>query len=547
LSSQYVTVRDGTKLAVDLYRPKDRQGRVVQTPLPVLWMHTPYCRRPSIDIVRIGEVYPGNAAALIDYGYVVAIADFRGLYASFGKNEGYNRGEWMDAARMDAYDITEWLAKQPWSSGKVGMWGCSATGGSQIQAATTAPPSLKAVFPMSCEFDAYPFGVPGGMSPPSGPTRSPPNTTEAPLRNLLASAVDEDTFGLQLQRAIQSHAGSIDNLGSVPFRDSIAENAPVRWWEESSPHTYLKELNQSSTAFYLAANWDEAATKYGAFFTFNNLTRPAKLVIGPEEHCAWSAIQKSIGYERTVEDSTGFAITTEELRFFDYWLKDIDNGVMSEPQVYFYTYNAEPGREWTASRSWPLANEQRAAYYLGAGTLSTDAPTSDTAADAFVVDYAVSEDGPEAYGLRYETAALEQAVQVTGHPVVELWLASSATDSDVVAYLQDVAPDGTATSHSMHGRLRASLRKEEPAPYDNLGLPWHGFREADAEKLEPGEPVRLRFDILPFSMVFAAGHKIRLVLTFADRATPVLTPPPIVSVYRDRAHASSITLPIIPR
>ena len=166
MSSQYVSVRDGTRLAVDIFRPT-RNGAVGTEKLPVLWMNTPYNRRNYRDGLTAAN-YPGKALELVKYGYVVAIADFRGLYASFGRNAGFNRGEWQDWARFDAYDITEWLAKQPWSSGKVGMWGCSATGGSQMQAMTTAPPSLKAIFPMSCEWDVFGFVAVGGMTPPQG-------------------------------------------------------------------------------------------------------------------------------------------------------------------------------------------------------------------------------------------------------------------------------------------------------------------------------------------------------------------------------------------
>ena len=99
----------------------------------MVWMHTPYNRRDTQSGLTAAN-YPGKALQLVKYGYVVAVADFRGTYASFGRNAGYNRGEWQDAARFDAYDITEWLASQPWSNGKIGMWGCSATGGSQMQA-----------------------------------------------------------------------------------------------------------------------------------------------------------------------------------------------------------------------------------------------------------------------------------------------------------------------------------------------------------------------------------------------------------------------------
>ena len=300
LTSQYVAVRDGTKLAVDLYRPQDASGKVVETPLPVIWMHTPYNRRyfysSTMGVGVSGETYPGAAARLIPYGYVVAIVDFRGVYASYGTNAAYNRGEWMDAAKLDAYDITEWLAKQTWSTGAVGMWGCSATGGSQMQALTAPSPHLKAVFPMSCEFDVYPFGVPGGMAPPKGTdTKAPPTGGSSAQRDPSAVAVDGDIGNAQLNAAIAQHANNIENPGYVPFRDSVASNIPVAWWIKSSPHTYLDQINQSGVAVYVAANWDEAATKYGAFFTFNNLKTPHKMVIGPSTHCAWFTVQADTG------------------------------------------------------------------------------------------------------------------------------------------------------------------------------------------------------------------------------------------------------------
>ena len=141
-----------------------KAGRVAAGKFPVVWMHTPYNRRDTQGGLTAAN-YPGKALQLVKYGYVVAVADFRGTYASFGRNAGFNRGEWQDAARFDAYDITEWLASQPFSNGKIGMWGCSATGGSQMQALSTAPPHLKAIFPMSCEWDVYSWVAVGGITP----------------------------------------------------------------------------------------------------------------------------------------------------------------------------------------------------------------------------------------------------------------------------------------------------------------------------------------------------------------------------------------------
>jgi len=548
ITSEYVPVRDGTRLAIDLYRPLDEQGQLVEEPLPVLWMHTPYARRlpGNPGGITMGEVYAGNAAQLVKYGYVVALVDFRGLYASFGENAGYNRGEWVEAARWDAYDVTEWLAKQPWSDGKIGMWGCSATGGSQLQAATTAPPSLLAVFPMSCEFDAYASGVPGGMAPEAGDTIVLSDSRTPEVRNQRAAPVDNDVDATLLAEAIASHGEPLDNLGYMPFRDSIAERLPVEWWRVSSPASYLDDLNASNTAFYFAANWDDIY-KHGVFFALSNLTRPGKLLIGPGSHCAWSGALGQGAAPGTVLGDTGFDITVEERRFFDYWLKGIDNHIMDEPAVYYYTYGAPEGQEWNAAASWPLPNEDRVRYYLGDGLLGTDVPIVPTVTDSVVVNYETGEDNAAGHGLVYETAPLDHPVQVTGHPVMELWLASTADDSDVVAYLQNVAPDGSIESYTVHGHLRASLRREAPAPYDNLGLPWHPFRAADAEPLVPGEPALLRFDLLPLSMIFDAGHRIRLLLTFADVQTPQQVPAPTVSVFRDSAHPSSIVLPLIPQ
>jgi uncharacterized protein len=543
LSSLYVEMRDGVKLAVDLYRPK-KGGTVTDDPLPVVWMHTPYNRRyfaSTAGAGLAGEVYPGAAALLVDYGYVAAVVDYRGVYASYGKNEGYNRGEWVDGARMDAYDMTEWFAEQPWSNGKVGMWGCSATGGSQMQALSVAPPHLKAIFPMSCEFDVYPFGVPGGMSAASGDTKAPPGASSSAGRDAMAQAVDDDPGGTMLRAATAQHSMNIENPGYAPFRDSVASNIPEVWWAVSSPHTYLDTILGSGIAVYAAANWDEAATKYGAFFTFNNLTNPRRLIVGSQPHCAWF----------DVKDETGFDLIVEERRFFDYWLKDIDNGIMDEPGVYYYTYNESKEKQWRSSPTWPLENEKRTDYFLGAKTLGTTAPTEASAKTDSVVDYNVTQgttsvSGPaNPRGIAFTTEPLAADVRVTGHPVAELWVASTANDGDFIATLQDVSPTGAITAYNMHGRLRASLRKEADAPYNNLGLPYHPFGQGDVMPLTPGEPTLIKFDLLPISFLFKAGHRIQVTLSFADTVTPRITPAPTVSIFHDAEHPSKVVLPII--
>jgi predicted acyl esterase len=531
LTSRYVTVRDGTRLAVDVFLPT-QAGKVADGKLPVVWMHTPYNRRNTNNGLTAAN-YPGKALQLVKYGYVVAVADFRGLYASFGRNAGYNRGEWQDAARFDAYDITEWLAKQPWSNGKVGMWGCSATGGSQMQALTTAPPSLKAIFPMSCEWDVYAFVAAGGITPHDGPTMMMRGGSREE-RDRNAVAVDGDTDGKLLAQAVGEHARNLETAGFAPFRDSQSAEFGNAWWLKSSPHSYADEINRSGIAIYAAVNWAEGYTGHGPAYTFNNLRTPKKLILGPGRHCDWA----------TVLTDTGFDIVTEELRFFDYWLRGIDNGVMREPAVTYYTYNAPKERAWTSSATWP-PRATRTVFYLGDGTLNTEQSPGGEGATRKAVSYDTE---AEAFwsGVQFATTPLAQDTEVTGPPSARLWLASTATDADIVARIDDVAPDGTHIYVGIEGKLRASLRATAPAPYETMGLPWHPFTTASAQPLKPGVPVQVEFEFLPTSYNFKAGHRVRLTLQFADpRATPKLNPAPLVTLLHGANTASMIELPIV--
>lgn len=537
-SSFYVEVRDGTRLAVDLYRPT-KGGVEASEKLPVVWMHSPYNRRTYRD-GEAAETYPGYALRLVPHGYNVAVVDFRGVYASFGRNIGYNRGEWVDAAKYDAYDVTEWFAKQPWSNGKIGMWGCSATGGSQMQALTTHPPSLKAVIPMSAEFDVYAFTTLGGVSAPR-PVAPPNATGEAAsiaTRDRLAAPVDGPDGAGQLAAAIASHKDNIESVGIVPFRDSVSQPTGLEWWKISSPHTYLDELKKTGIGVLSVANWDEAGTRHGPFFTFNNLPKDnTKLLVGPSTHCAWSA----------VKDETGFDLVTEELRFFDHWLKGKANGVMKEPAVTYYTYNAPAESAWRTSETWPLKSERRTDYLLSAagGLGTTPAPTGarSVAMSPPPVSQTVMIE-PATGAAIFETAPLPSDLEVTGHPLMSLWIRTATADADAMTQIFDVAPDGTTRTYQMIGRLRASHRETATAPYNHLGLPWRTHAQADARPIPSGEAVELTYDLLPMSYIFKAGHRIRIAVSFSDPARGAN--PPEVEILTGGAHASRITLPVIP-
>jgi hypothetical protein len=151
------------------------------------------------------------------------------------------------------------------------------------------------------------------------------------------------------------------------------------------------------------------------------------------------------------------------------------------------------------------------------------------------------------WGLTYTTDPLPEDVELTGHPVLHLWISSPVEDGDFFADLEEVDESGNADYVAVQGRLRASHRSLNTPYYDFLGLPWHRSFEEDMEPLPIGEPVELVFDNLPTSNVFEAGHRIRLTINCASKQVLSFLqfdPPPVVSIYRNKMYKSYISLPI---
>jgi putative CocE/NonD family hydrolase len=271
-------------------------------------------------------------------------------------------------------------------------------------------------------------------------------------------------------------------------------------------------------------------------------------------------------------------LEVEKLRWFDYWLKGIDNGIMDEPPLRYYVMGAPENEAWRTAEQWPLPNEQRTAFYFHAGPSGSVTSVNDglliaqvspeaDGHDDYIVDYTTTVGltsrfangygapfgypdmaANDAKALTYTTLPLESDVEVTGHPVVHLWVSSTATDGDFFVYLEEVDEDGVS-SYITEGKLRASFRALHEPPYDNMDLPWHRCWEEDVEPLPQGQPVELLFDLYPTSNLFDAGNRIRVTVTGADAdtyETPQLDPAPTVSVYRSPEYGSFIELPIIP-
>ncbi len=572
LTSLYVTVRDGTKLAVDIVRPT-RNGKVENKPLPVVWTLTRYHRdkvgnNPIEDWIERFSLY----------GYVVATVDVRGSGASYGSRQGWFAPE----EARDAYDITEWLAARPWSDGNIGMFGRSYLGMTQFFAASQAPPHLKAIFPEMVAFDLYDSDYPGGIYGATGRAwfnlfikMGDFSMPFQGFRGSPARPVDADSDGSLLQGAIREHFWNWDVFtmsSQLPYRNSRDPFSNTMIHRERSLGTYAKQIESAGIPVYLVGGWfDIAATD--AIKWFKNHRDTKKVVIGPWRHVEVFAID----------------LLVEHLRWFDFWLKGIDNGIMEEPPLRYWTLGAPAGKQWRTARDWPPPGQERVDFYFASGRsgsidstndgmLRRVVPKSGHGKDEYVVDYSTASGGEsrwqggpmnmgrsctfeecgvtgaypdraqrDAKGLTFTTPPLEADIEVTGHAVAHLWVTSSAKDGDFFVYLEEVLPDGRSVFLS-DGMLRASHRAIHKPPHDFFGLPWHRSYEEDVAEL-PDEPVELAIVLQPTSNIFEAGHRIRVTITGADWDkffTPRLPEAPTVTVYRNGRHASRITLPFIP-
>jgi hypothetical protein len=264
----------------------------------------------------------------------------------------------------------------------------------------------------------------------------------------------------------------------------------------------------------------------------------------------------------TVQSPTQFNHFAEWIRFFDTYVKGIETRLQEEPPIHYYTMVAE---KWKSAESWPPPAQSRTLYFHADNQLTPAAPSESAAADSYQVDYqtgtgntarwnSLNGAGVVTYAdrsaiqpalLTYTSSPLEADTEVTGHPLVWLFFASSTTDAQVYIYLEDVTPDGQVHLIT-EGQLRASHRKVSAAPYQTP-VPYRSFTRVDAQPLIPNQTVELVIDLLPTSYLFQRGHCLRISIAGADKdhfEIPDI-PPPLLTIQRNRQHASAIVLPVI--
>lgn len=588
-SSDYLALSDGTRLAYDLILPT-RNSVPADKPLPVLFKYTPYGRTwtvfdkngkflldeitkldwPTRVMLRIRYLLAGDRGRILDplfqdrwldsmvkHGYIVVSVDRPGTGASFSSA---TPGSMETAAKFEN-EILDWIAAQPWSDGNIGMYGDSQQAMVQFTAASTGNPHLKAILPAASQIEIYEaVEYPGGVY---NKAFASIYDKMVPKLDILATPVDSDPDGLLLAQARQGRnsQSSTEIAAQCPFRDSLTPDGKNPW-ASMDLYPFIDRINHSGTAVYMTVGWYDIFTA-DMFYWYDNLSVPKRLTVRPTDHSGVSANLSDLDYGM------------EALRWFDYWLKGFDNGIMDEAPIHYYVQDGPKNGTWQASDRWPLETQKMTPFYFSQGktgsvastndgSLTTALPTAASASDGYTVDYTTTTgtntrwgavDEPHDYpdmqthdakALTYTTLPLEADAEVTGHPVVHLWLSTSAPDLDVFVYLEEIDGSGHST-YITEGDLRASHRKLSQSPFINLGLPFQSHNQSDLEPIPSGEPFELVFSLLPTSYQFHSGSRMRITVAFADAGnfnTPILNPVPTLQLLRESTHPSYAELPI---
>lgn len=590
--SDYLTLSDGTRLAYDLILPTQK-GVPASEPLPVLFKYTPYLRTytifdkdgkylldPIMDFpwyqkamlyIRYWFADQGHLidplwttdwlGNMVKHGYAVIVVERPGTGASFGVSR-----QSMEAVGAETNEILNWIASQAWSNGNIGMYGDSQQAWCQFAAASTGNPHLKAIFPAASQLELYDM-----LEYRGGVANKAFNSFFArvvPYLKHMVTPVDDDEDGVLLAPARQERSESVDattmtsTLHEYPFRDSVLPDGRYLW-EIMSLYPLLERLNRAGVPTYMTTGWYDIFST-DMFFWYDNLIVPTRLTVRPLDHSGMDSTQFDLDY------------AAEAQRWFDYWLKGIDNGIMDEPPIHYYVMGVPQKEAWQTSTQWPVETQNLTRFYFDQGKtgsvtsvndgfLSTASPTAPDAFDVYTVDYTTTSgkqsrwvsveeahDYPDMRAndekaLTYTTPPLETDVEVTGHPVAHLWVSTDAPDLDLFVYLEEVDGSGKSTYIS-EGTLRASHRKLGQAPFNNLGLPYHSHYQNDLAPIPGEEPVELAFSLLPTAYQFHQGSRIRIAVVCADTDnfdTPVIDPAPKLQLLRDVDHPSFIELPVV--
>lgn len=571
--SVYVTMADGCRLAVDVILPDGDASKR----WPTVLILTPYVRRFQLAAGSNVEPSPNSYKyrdMFVPRGYAVVVLDTRGTGASFGTRDSFR----SPRERADYREIVDWIVAQPWSDGSIGATGISYLGAACDFLASTGHKAVKAIAPLFAVWDTWADNYyPGGMlikrlALVYDELMLALDHDRRDLRSKFSyfadpalqgpMPVDDDKDGSLARAAVKEHVANFrmpDFMSEFKFRDDTLPYDPSFSSASFGPYNYLDQM-PADVAVYAVSGWmDGAGYANGTlsrFLTLPNAQR--RIMLGPWDHGARVNVSP---WRARVEPE--LPVLGEVLRFFDQHLAGRETGLLDEAPIHYFAMHAE---EWRAAESWPPVKGSRQ-FFTAADHRLAKSPSEKTTSTPYQADFSIGSGAETRYEriagidatayyadwtereralLSFTTEPLAAPLEIAGHPVVSLWLASSEPDAAVFVYLSEVEPDGTAR-YVTEGLLRAIHRAEAPAPRNyRTTWPWRTFARKDARPMPVGEPQLLRFALLPTAWRFATGSRIRLSIAGGDADHFVQTPhgrPPLLTVMSGADKATSLELP----
>ncbi len=511
-----VPMRDGTLLRANVYRPDSSEE------FPAILERTPYGKH------RADGSVPAGYRRLVRAGYVIVNQDTRGRYDSQGEYTPFCVEETGDAE--DGYDTVEWLAAQPYCNGKVGTMGASYNAWMQWMLARLRPPHLVAMCAFSIPVELTDLDYPGAfraarrvhwwftsISPDIRKRRGlPPPHTAKKAREIW----DHIEASRWLYFMPWGQLPQFLPQGLAEHVDGWLSNPTARPWKFDEAHEEIEVPNLDFSGWFDHCNGTiEHLSGMQQHATTQMARESSKLVIGPWSHA-------SLGERSTGEFDFGpqasVDMQDEIIRWFNYWLKGIENGTCALPAVRYFVMGSN---RWRSADTWPPDGDRNVVYFLdsdgdagdvnGTGRLERGR-AGNGPQDGFTYDpknpvptlwterlFTVPSDRRSLEYrndiLYYRTPPLEEEVEVVGNPKVVLFASSSARDTDFFARLVDEDPSGPALEVS-YGMIRARYRNSMD-------------RE---ELLTPGEVTQFDISLGPTACHFNKGHRIRLEITSSD-------------------------------
>jgi uncharacterized protein len=486
LENIFIPLPNGIRLTARIWLPEDAE----QNPVPAVLEYLPY--RKNDDMAVRDSL---NHRYIAGHGYAAVRVDMRGS----GDSDGILQDEYTEEEITDGLGLLEWLEQQPWCTGKVGMMGISWGGFNSLQIAARRPKQLKAIMPIGFADDRYANDVHYQAGSVLASDMLPWSSIMFAFQALPPDPTNREDWREEWLKRLEQTPPYVEAWLSHQRRDA--------YWKHGS---VCENYSDIEIPVYAVSGWGDAY-KDSVLRLLENLTSPKKALIGPWSH----------GFPQRSQPGPQIGFLQEMLRWWDYWLKGIDNGIMAEPMLRVWmqesvkpqTYYKEQAGRWVGELRYPTSSIEIQTLFLGETTLQNSKVTQESSRSILGAQHHGLEAGVWcAYGspgdyppdqrredglcLCFESDVINESVEILGYPEVSLELASSQPIAQVVARLCDVSPTGESLLVS-RGNLNLTHRNSHEFP----------------ESLEPHKRYKINFQLGAIAHKLKAGHRWRLALS----------------------------------